>query len=459
MSSFNKSIEEVIEILYDTIKSKKEIIHYFRKNHNVNNEKEQLITIQRLKLIEFIDEFEITVSQSLQAIQTLQTELSNLKENKEGKLINRTFLGSKIENSNLYLSNINSIYRNNKINIQQKEKEELKKEIEDEDFNNHINKTNDLINNVILNETKLNFDYSKLASKINNNESELSLVTNPNNTNYIKEKNNVLKDDDKLIPEVEISNIIQDDNLNNKNDLNNISISTIKTKNNENKKDKTQLSNLILSENNELEPEIEQIKIPIRQSLRKIISKGNKNENKVNNTNNNINKLINDEVKNFSKKEDKIINIEKENKIKNLLSKINSEESFKVYLSNKYGEGEYNQFLKKLKNNEIEFDSLENELKIIKDLVITDRNIRKQKNGNYKSIDNIFNNNNKYLKSTNYSRKNSKGNNSFYSNEGNPNEYIEPLNFANFLRGDNNIKKNKNKNKNRNSSKKKIKNN
>jgi hypothetical protein len=457
MNSFNKSIEEVIEILYDTIKSKKEIIHYFRKNHNVNNEKEQLITIQRLKLIEFIDEFEITVSQSLQAIQTLQTELSNLKENKEGKLINRTFLGSKIENSNLYLSNINSIYRNNKINIQQKEKEELKKEIKDEDFNNHINKTNDLINNVILNETKLKFDYSKLASKINNNESELSLVTNPNNTNYIKEKNNVLKDDDKLIPEVEISNIIQDDNLNNKNDLNNISISTIKTKNNENKKDKTQLSNLILSENNELEPEIEQIKIPIRQSLRKLISKGNKNENKVNNTINNINKLINDEVKNFSKKEDKIINIEKENKIKNLLSKINSEESFKVYLSNKYGEGEYNQFLKKLKNNEIEFDSLENELKIIKDLVITDRNIRKQKNGNYKSIDNIFNNNNKYLKSTNYSRKNSKGNNSFYSNEGNPNEYIEPLNFANFLRGDNNIKKNKNKN--RNLSKKKIKNN
>ncbi len=335
MSSFNKSIEEVIQILYDTIKSKKEIIHYFRKNNNINNENEKLITIQRFKLIELIDEFEITVSQSLQAIQTLQTELSNLKENKEGKLINRIIIESKIENSYLNLSNLNSIYTHNKINNPQKEKEEINKEIEDEDLSININKTNDVISNVILNETKLNFDYSKLASKINNNESELSLVTNPNNTNYIKEKNNVLKDDDKLIPEVEISNIIQDDNLNNKNDLNNISISTIKTKNNENKKDKTQLSNLILSENNELEPEIEQIKIPIRQSLRKIISKGNKNENKVNNTNNNINKLINDEVKNFSKKEDKIINIEKENKIKNLLSKINSEESFKVYLSNK----------------------------------------------------------------------------------------------------------------------------
>ena len=430
MTSINKSIEEVIQTLYDTIKSKNEIINYFRKNNNINNEKEQLITIQRLKLIDFIDEFEITVSQSLQAIQTLQIELSNLKENKEGKLINRTNLDSKIENSNLNLSNLNSIYYCNKLNIQQKEKKELKKEIENRSIN--INKTNDLINKVISNETKLNFDYSKLASKINNNESELSLITNPNNTNYIKEKNNVLKDDEKLIPEVEISDIIVDDNLNNKNDLNNISISTIKTKNNENKKIKTQSSNIILSESNEQEPEIEQIKIPIRQSLRKIISIGNKNENKENNINNNSNNLINDE---------------KGNKIKNIISKINSEESCKIYLSNKYSKGEYNQFLKMLNNNEIDFDSLENEIKIITDLINTDRNIRKQRNNIYKNNNNIFNNNNnKYIKSSNHSRNNSKGKNIFYSNDENPNEYMEPLNFANFLRGDYNIKKNKNKN-------------
>ena len=430
MTSINKSIEEVIQTLYDTIKSKNEIINYFRKNNNINNEKEQLITIQRLKLIDFIDEFEITVSQSLQAIQTLQIELSNLKENKEGKLINRTNLDSKIENSNLNLSNFNSIYYCNKLNIQQKEKKELKKEIENRSIN--INKTNDLINKVISNETKLNFDYSKLASKINNNESELSLITNPNNTNYIKEKNNVLKDDEKLIPEVEISDIIVDDNLNNKNDLNNISISTIKTKNNENKKIKTQSSNIILSESNEQEPEIEQIKIPIRQSLRKIISIGNKNENKENNINNNSNNLINDE---------------KGNKIKNIISKINSEESYKIYLSNKYSKGEYNQFLKMLNNNEIDFDSLENEIKIITDLINTDRNIRKQRNNIYKNNNNIFNNNNnKYIKSSNHSRNNSKGKNIFYSNDENPNEYMEPLNFANFLRGDYNIKKNKNKN-------------
>lgn len=81
-----------------------------------------MITIQRFKLIELIDEFEITVSQSLQAIQTLQTELSNLKENKEGKLINRIIIESKIENSYLNLSNLNSIYTHNKINNPQKEK-------------------------------------------------------------------------------------------------------------------------------------------------------------------------------------------------------------------------------------------------------------------------------------------------------------------------------------------------
>ena len=100
-----------------------------------------------------------------------------------------------------------------------------------------------------------------------------------------------------------------------------------------------------------------------------------------------------------------------------------------------------------LNNNEIDFDSLENEIKIITDLINTDRNIRKQRNNIYKNNNNIFNNNNnKYIKSSNHSRNNSKGKNIFYSNDENPNEYMEPLNFANFLRGDYNIKKNKNKN-------------
>ena len=90
MSLLNKPIEEVIQTLYEGIKSKKDIISNFKEKYKLNNEKVQSITIQKLVLIDILDEFEITVSQSLQAIQTLQAELFNQKETKEGKLLNKT---------------------------------------------------------------------------------------------------------------------------------------------------------------------------------------------------------------------------------------------------------------------------------------------------------------------------------------------------------------------------------
>ncbi len=445
MSLLNKPIEDVIQSLYDGIKSKKEIIVNFRKDYKLNDEKEQIIKISRLKLVDFSDEFEITVSQSLQAILTLKAELCNLIENKEGKLIN-TIFDSKIENSQINISNINNTYSSSrKNNISKNEKEEVKREIEE--ISDNINKTSHLINNII-NETKLNFDYSKLMSKINKNESELSLITNPNNNNFIIEKNNnILKEEERLISETDFSEIMQDDNINNRNDINNISISTsIKVKNNENKKNKYVSSNLLLNYTNEPEPEIEHIKIPIKQSLRQINSN---NDNKfINKTENNINSyLYKEERENIfnelsigSKREvfqNKVKKVEKENKIKNLISKINEEESYKVYLGNKYGGGHYNIFIKKLNNNEIDFDSLEKEVEIIRDLVNTDRNIRKQRNNNLKNNSMLNNSGIKNRKNSKHFRRNSKENNNKI-NDDNPNEYIEPINFANYLRGDNN---------------------
>ena len=462
MSLVNKPIEDVIQSLYDGIKSKKEIIANFRKDYKLNNEKEQIIKIDRLKLVDFSDEFEITVSQSLQAILTLKAELCNLIENKEGKLIN-TIFDSKIENSQINISNINNSYSNSrKNNISKNEKEEVKREIEE--ISDNINKTSHLINNII-NETKLNFDYSKLMSKINNNEGELSLITNPNNNNFIKEKNNnILKEEERLISETDFSEIMQYDNLNNRNDINNISISSsIKVKNNENIKNKYISSNLLLNYINEPEPEIEHIKIPIRQSLRQINS--NSDNKFINKTENNINSnLYKEERENIynelsigSKREvfhNKVKKVEKENKIKNLISKINEEESYKVYLGNKYGGGHYNIFIKKLNNNEIDFDSLEKEVEIIRDLVNTDRNIRKQRNNNFKNNSLLNNSGIKNRKNSNHSRRNSKENNNKI-NDDNPNEYIEPINFANFLRGDNNNSLSK-KSKKRSTSKKSL---
>ena len=56
MNLLNKSIEDVIQSLYDGIKSKKEIIVNFRKDYKLNDEKEQIIKIARLKLVDFLDD-------------------------------------------------------------------------------------------------------------------------------------------------------------------------------------------------------------------------------------------------------------------------------------------------------------------------------------------------------------------------------------------------------------------
>ena len=75
MSLLGKPIEEVIETLYNSIKNKRQIINNIKKEYNINNDNLKEIKINRLKLIDLLDEFEVTISQSLQAIQTLKVEI------------------------------------------------------------------------------------------------------------------------------------------------------------------------------------------------------------------------------------------------------------------------------------------------------------------------------------------------------------------------------------------------
>lgn len=76
------SIEDLISIIYSDIESKKKIISSLKTEYkqpssvNGNN----TISINAFAFFDLIDEFDITISQSLQAIQTLQTEMWNLKE-------------------------------------------------------------------------------------------------------------------------------------------------------------------------------------------------------------------------------------------------------------------------------------------------------------------------------------------------------------------------------------------
>ena len=80
MSLLGKPIEDVIETLYKSIKSKRQIITDIKKEYNIDNDSFNDIKINRFKLIDLLDEFEVTISQSLQAIQTFKVEIFNLKE-------------------------------------------------------------------------------------------------------------------------------------------------------------------------------------------------------------------------------------------------------------------------------------------------------------------------------------------------------------------------------------------
>jgi hypothetical protein len=465
MSLLNKTIEEVIQTLFNSIKSKKKIIKDIKNEFDLNNMNNTEITLSRLKLIDLLDEFDITISQSLQAIQTLQAEIFNLKENilDENNLIdfnkenyNNNIINLNEENFNkndLNNNNIkNNLNKNNnkKNNIlntieKNKEKEEIKNEISI--INENVNRTNQMINSIILNETKLNFDYSKLAEQYNNDNYNNKENNNNNELLTINLDEKINKEPDLKINKnkIKIQNNyeFEYDNKNN-----------IEKNNNEKKNNSPNLSGLLINYTNEPEPEEEHSKIPIRQSL-KNLSKNHSNylnNNNINNTINSIEKplsifldddnLLIEPKKEFSNKNNKI------KKIKNIqfmLKKIENEEKFKLYLGKKFGNGNYENLVKNIKDfekNNIDINDLEKELNIIIDLMKS--NIEENIPINHKINKKIINNSsNNILK--NYNRENS------IKKSNSTDEYKEPINFANFLRGGDgsnliNARKNKNNN-------------
>ena len=199
MSLLNKPIEEVIETLYNSIKSKRETINNIKNEYNIDNDTYKEININRLKLIDLLNEFEVTISQSLQAIQTFKVEIFNLKEKQATEEI--------LNLTNEFQTNINQNEKkisNNKNNILDIIDSCRAENSIIEPKNENINKKNlDNINNNIniitkqenkkdynfkefsaLKEAKLNFDYSSLL-----NNSQSSLKTSLSNLDKFKNNN------------------------------------------------------------------------------------------------------------------------------------------------------------------------------------------------------------------------------------------------------------------------------
>ena len=265
--------QDLIPIIISDIESKRKIIDEYRSRFPSNVD---TITLNAFEFFDIIDEFEITISQSLQAMQTLRTEIWNLQE--------------KNQNNNII----------------------------------------DNIGNTMLNDSsKLYFDYSQVKG--------YSQLINSNISDDVKKSDEDVKKIKRELMSKE-SNIVvteeeekEDPHIEEEKEDNNHILTNIQETDSTNAINEVHLNT----------------KIPIRQSLRQMIKSGKK-------------KTIDANANNEQKVEEKI---------KKLLTKIGSVERYRIYFADKYGEGDYDVFINRLNNNEIEKDVLMDELTIIADLM------------------------------------------------------------------------------------------
>ena len=225
MSLLNKPIEDVIETLYNSIKSKSQIITNIKNEYNINNDTYDDIKINRLKLIDLLNEFEVTISQSLQAIRTFKVEIFNLKEKQATEeILNLTNefqlknnhqekINSK-NNDNIldkfdFSKTDNSIIEPKNDNINEKKSTNLKQNININLKKENIKENNNNKEFSVLKDAKLNFDYSNL---LNNSQSSLRISL----SNLDKYKNNNNKLDINISQKKENDMLLNTDIENNK---------------------------------------------------------------------------------------------------------------------------------------------------------------------------------------------------------------------------------------------------
>ena len=423
MSLLDKPIEEVIETLYNSIKSKRAVITNIKKEYNIDNDNFNDIKINRFKLIELLDEFEVTISQSLQVIQTFKVEIYNLKEKQATEeILNLTneFQMKYNFNNNISIPNKNNILDKNQNSIIEPKNDNNKN---NNDNNNNLqnlnvkeinNENNNIKDFSILKEAKLNFDYSSLL-----NNSEISLKTSITNLDKYKINNNKANstENNKVQNDINISQR----NEENKNIINNdlkeediveeqptkLNINIIRSNNNLINKMEIGENKEINKDNNLISKNIDFNEYNNKYySMRQSDIYNNKNYNyKFNLLNNDINTEINTKSSDYiipSKEynnsenmnsnntfnENEIISLvskndilkekykklENDEKINKLIEEIFSIKPFKLYILDKFGNGNKKIFFEKIKKGEINTDELESELNILKEIYDSNNN-------------------------------------------------------------------------------------
>ena len=379
--------EKLITKIFNNIESKKEIIEkYKNKYYNSNNLLDSII-IGKLEFLELLNDFEEIISQSLQSMRSLYTELRNLKEKKKLDNIFQKKKNNKLKNNSLNMAKSYSAYINKctMIKNNKEEKENNKSQLEQKkSFYINLygnNKKNNMIkDNYIKLYYKKNTHYvsksnknSVFNKKYNEKKSKVE------ERNLMNEKNNVLKTNknisndssynkEMISYDLSLTNNLIKENQNQSSFINNNDYNTINVNNNNHYRKILRLelknkkyNNNIFNQNNSMiqryELELENtenenpekievdVKFPIRQGLKKNNRK--KSGKPINYKNNFI------EAFNYNSNKNEII------------EKIKKDIQIKNYFSKKYGENNFGNFLSKIWKNKLDLNEINKELNIL----------------------------------------------------------------------------------------------
>ena len=378
--------EKLITKIFNNIESKKEIIEkYKNKYYNSNNLLDSII-IGKLEFLELLNDFEEIISQSLQGMRSLYTELRNLKDKKELDNKFQKKKNNKLKNNSINMAKSYSAYINKctMVKDNKEEKENNKSQLEPkESFYMNIYRNNK--NNNMLKDNYINLYYKKnthYVSKSKKNSIFNKQFNEKKSKNEIRnsmnEKNNALKlnknisndssyNKDVISYDLSLTNNLIKENQNQSslminNDYNTINVNSnnqyrkilrLELKNKKFNNNKFNQNNSMMQryelelENTEKEnpDKIEvDVKFPIRQGLKRNYRK--KSGQPINKNN-----LI-DEFNYNSNKNEIIEKIKKDVKIKN-------------YFAKKYGDNNFGNVLNKIWKNKLDLNEINKELNIL----------------------------------------------------------------------------------------------
>ena len=378
--------EKLITKIFNNIESKKEIIEkYKNKYYNSNNLLDSII-IGKLEFLELLNDFEEIISQSLQGMRSLYTELRNLKDKKELDNKFQKKKNNKLKNNSINMAKSYSAYINKctMVKDNKEEKENNKSQLEPkESFYMNIYRNNK--NNNMLKDNYINLYYKKnthYVSKSKKNSVFNKQFNEKKSKNEIRnsmnEKNNTLKlnknisndssyNKDVISYDLSLTNNLIKENQNQSslminNDYNTINVNSnnqyrkilrleLKNKkfnNNRFNQNNSMMQRYELELENTEKENIEKIevdvKFPIRQGLKRNYRK--KSGQPINKNN-----LI-DEFNYNSNKNEIIEKIKKDVKIKN-------------YFAKKYGGNNFGNVLNKIWKNKLDLNEINKELNIL----------------------------------------------------------------------------------------------